>query len=121
MDVRELTVMIGTDQPEAMARFYGDILGLERLPRYRDPVYRAGGATLRLLRHAGVRGRSAQPQRLQLNLFVADVRAELQRLRARGVPVVRPPEAEWWGGTVATVEDPDGNYVQLLEEPPPNP
>ena len=33
MEVRELTIMVGTDQPEAMTRFYGDALGLARVLR----------------------------------------------------------------------------------------
>ena len=31
------------------------------------------------------------------------------------VPVHRPPERESWGGLVATLRDPDGNFVQLLQ------
>ena len=121
MDVHALTVMIGTDRPEALAQFYGSVLGLPRLPEFHDPVFAAGGAKIRILAHSGVRGRNADPARCQVNLFVRDVRSEVARIRAADVPIVREPTVEWWGGVVATIEDPDGNYVQLLQEPPPPP
>ena len=91
MEVRELTLMIGTDQPEALARFYGEVLGLERLPQYRDPVFRAAGANIRILAHSGIAGRTSEPARLQINLFVADVRTEWERIAAQGVRFVRGP------------------------------
>ena len=117
MDVRELTLMIGTNQPEALARFYGEVLGLERLGQYNDPVFRAAGGNIRILDHSEITGRTSQPARMQINLFVDDVRTEWARIAAAGVRVVREPEEESWGGVVATMEDPDGNYVQILEEP----
>jgi len=116
MRVREFVVMVGTDQPEALARFYGEVLGLPRVERFHDPVFDAGEAKIRILEHSRVHGRNPAPERHQINLFVDDVEAEASRLRGLGVPFVRDPEREWWGGVVATMTDPDGNYVQLLEE-----
>ena len=116
MDVQALTVMIGSEQPEELARFYGEVLQLPAVPGYRDPVFRAGGASLRIIQHTAVQGRNVQPGRIQLNLFVADVQAEFQRLHAQGVRFVREPERESWGGIVATMEDPDGNFVQIIQE-----
>ena len=117
MEVQELTVMVGSDQPEELARFYEEVLGLPRVSKYRDPVFRIGEANLRIVRHSEVTGRNRTPARHLLNLFVDDdVSAAVEQLRRLGVPVVREPERETWGGLVSTVEDPDGNYVQLIEE-----
>ena len=33
MEARELTVMVGSDQPEELARFYGELLGLPRVSK----------------------------------------------------------------------------------------
>ena len=115
MHVHELTVMIGTDQPDALARFYGDILGLQRVPRFDDPVFLAAGAHIRILRHSAIAGPTPQPARIQINLFVHDVRTEWARIAPQGVPFVREPTLESWGGVVATMQDPDGNYVQLVQ------
>lgn len=117
MEVHEITLMIGTDQPNALAHFYGDVLGLQRLTQYHDPVFRAAGGNIRILHHSRIAGRTTQPARMQINLFVDDVRAEWRRVAAAGVHFVREPEDESWGGVVATMEDPDGNYVQILQEP----
>ena len=115
MEVRELTLMVGTNQPDALAQFYGDVLGLERMPQFRDPVYAAAGGYIRILDHSEVSGPTQEPARMQINLFVDDVAAEFARIAEHGAPVLRAPSRERWGGLVATLCDPDGNYVQLLE------
>ena len=115
MEVREFTVMVGTDQPGALARFYGELLGLPRIGKYRDPVFAAAGGFIRILDHSEISGPNREPARAQINLFVDDVEAEFARIAGHGVDVLRAPERESWGGLVATLADPDGNYVQLLE------
>lgn len=50
-----------------------------------------------------------------MNLFVADIEAERQRLGEADVSFLRDPEREPWGGIIAKMTDPDGNYVQLVE------
>ena len=52
-----------------------------------------------------------------VNLATSDIHAAFDRLTARGVRFVRPPEQEHWGGWVATFQDPDGNTLQLLQQP----
>ena len=117
MEVRELTIMVGTDQIEAMTRFYGSSLGLERMSRFRDPVFAAAGGFIRLLDHSEISGPTLEPARVQINLFVDDVSVEFRRVMLADpeIQVHRPPERESWGGEVATLLDPDGNFVQLLE------
>ena len=117
MHVRELTLMVGTDQIEAMTRFYGATLGLERVARYRDPVFEAAGGFIRLLDHSEISGPTLEPARMQINLFVDDVSGEFSRVVSADpmIRIHRRPERESWGGEVATLLDPDGNFVQLLE------
>lgn len=117
MRVRELTLMVGTDRIDAMTRFYGDTLGLERVAKFRDPVFAAAGGFIRLLDHSDISGPTLEPARMQINLFVDDVSAEYARVMSAdpSAQVHREPERESWGGLVATLRDPDGNFVQLLE------
>ncbi len=117
MQVRELTIMVGTDQLEAMARFYGETLGLPRVTRFHDPVFAAAGGFIRILDHSDISGPTQEPARMQINLFVDDVLAEYERVMSADptIRVHRAPQRESWGGLVATLLDPDGNYVQLLE------
>lgn len=115
MDVRDFTLLLGSEDPERLASFYANVLGLEQLPSKHHLVFRLSGARLRIIEHSEVGPRNPEPQRMILNLFVDDARAELERLQPHGVTVVRPPAVMAWGGYVATIEDPDGNYLQLIE------
>lgn len=115
MQVHDFTLLLGSQDPQRLATFYGGVLGLEQLPSKNHLVFRLPGARLRIIDHSEVAPSSAEPQRLILNLFVDDARAELARLEPHGVTVVRPPAVMGWGGYVVTIADPDGNYLQLIE------
>lgn len=52
-----------------------------------------------------------------LSLRVDDVAATAARLRDAGVPLAAEPALQGWGGTLATVVDPDGNRLDLVEYP----
>jgi catechol 2,3-dioxygenase-like lactoylglutathione lyase family enzyme len=117
VQVRELTIMVGTGQIEEMTQFYGSTLGLERVEKFRDPVFEAAGGFIRLLDHSEIDGPTLEPKRMQINLFVDDVTGEFRRVMSSdpSIRVHRQPERESWGGLVTTLLDPDGNFVQLLE------
>jgi uncharacterized glyoxalase superfamily protein PhnB len=51
------------------------------------------------------------------HLGVQDIHAFCQRLADQDVEFIRPPEMEHWGGWIATLKDPDGNILQLLQLP----
>jgi len=48
-------------------------------------------------------------------LLVDDLDAEHRELKAKGVKFKREPEDTSWGGRVASLTDPDGNVVCLLQ------
>lgn len=54
-----------------------------------------------------------------LSFGVADLRAEHARLAAAGVRFTGEPEAQFWGGWLATLADPEGNELQLVQFPQP--
>lgn len=117
MRVASLTVMLASSDPARLAAFYGTVLQLERLQHFHDPVFQLGESLLRIIHHSAVHGANQMPARCQLNLFVADALAECARLQGQ-VTFVRRPENESWGGIVATLADPDGNYIQLIQTAP---
>ena len=47
-----------------------------------------------------------------------DCRADIERLRSRGVKVTHEPEQQPWG-TQAVIEDPNGNSLVLIQPPAP--
>ena len=63
-----------------------------------------------------VHGRNGEPGRILWNIESEDVKADFDRLKAAGATVVRDPYTmdEEPGAVIATFEDPDGNYFQLM-------
>lgn len=53
-----------------------------------------------------------------LSLAVRDLAAEHARLVAAGVVFTGEPEPQAWGGSLATLCDPAGNQLQLVQHPP---
>ncbi len=112
-------VIIWTEDLERLLGFYRDTLGL--LPHSTRPgfvAFRWGDMRLSIGTHSQVKGRSTEPDRVMVNLGVVDIHAVYQELEAKGVHFSRPPEQEHWGGWVATLSDPDGNTLQLMQQPP---
>jgi predicted enzyme related to lactoylglutathione lyase len=107
-------VMVGSDEPAALGAFYSRVLGP---PGFRDDEWYgwSAGAHLMIGRHSEVRGKNPAPQRIMLTLEVPDVAVAFEELTRHGAKVVAEPyqpdsDSTFW---LATVEDPDGNYVQL--------
>ena len=112
-------VLVWTGGFRRMLTFYRDTLGLT--PRHERATFvnfEWGDFRLSVTAHSDVHGRSRDPLRVMVNFAVDDIHAVHRRLEAAGVGFSRPPERERWGGWVATFEDPDGNTLQLLQQPP---
>ncbi len=111
------------DRFSAMRDFYVETLGLEPRTQRDDFVSFDWGAAnpgaprLTITVHSHVEGRTRDPLRVMVNLEVSAIEAVHTHLVERGVVFVRPPEREHFGGWVATFQDPDGNLVQLLQQP----
>ena len=109
-------VTIWTDDLERLVAFYRDTLGLKLHHHHGDFVnFIFGNVRLNLGRHDGVKGPTKDPYRTMVHLGVGDIQQEHRRLQDLGVQFIRQPEREEWGGWVATLLDPDGNVLQLLQ------
>jgi DNA-binding transcriptional MerR regulator len=103
---------------EVARRFYRDQLGLTELSVNRHwVVYDVGSAQLIVEpvpegESEGDVGRFAG-----FSFSVADAASACAELAARGVKIVGHPEVQPWGGTLAHVEDPDGNVITLAQYP----
>jgi predicted enzyme related to lactoylglutathione lyase len=107
-------VMVGTHDSQRLGAFYTSVLGKPAFQM--DTWYGWGdGGQLVIGTHSDVSGANAQPQRMMLMLEVDDVAAEYDRIAGLGAGSIakpyQPDGAD--GGWIATLEDPDGNYVQL--------
>lgn len=108
------SVMIGTENVEALAAFYEKVLGrkadMEEGGWYGWTV---GSAFLSVGEHSEVQGMAQQPQRVMFNFETSEVKEEFERIKGLGAGVVKEPY-EMSGAWIATLSDPDGNYFQLM-------
>jgi predicted enzyme related to lactoylglutathione lyase len=113
-------ILIGSEDPQRLAEYYAKVLGVTGTDDGGYTGFDIGGAWVSVGPHSEVHGRNADPGRLIWNLEAADVRAEFERMRDAGATVVREPYTpegtpqEMAGFLIATFEDPDGNYFQLM-------
>jgi predicted enzyme related to lactoylglutathione lyase len=118
MQVDQFVMSLNSEQPEAMIAFYRDKVGLTPNADFGPGAFMAGSSNFIALiieGHDGVKGATKEPERTALNFFVADAAAEQKRLEGLGVTFVRSAAEEPGFGIVATFEDPDGNYCQLMQ------
>ena len=52
-----------------------------------------------------------------LSFTVQDTEAKHRELEALGVPFTDLPEKQFWGGILATLQDPSGNGLQIVQYP----
>ena len=112
-------VILWTDNLDGMVEFYRDTLGLApHSVRPNFVAFKWGEMRLSIGTHDKVSGKTLEPFRIMVNLGVEDIQKVHGTLVRRGVKFDRDPEQEHWGGWVASFRDPDGNILQLLEQPP---
>lgn len=111
------SIMIGTENPKALAEFYEKVL--EKKPDMADNDwygFSTGVSFLSIGFHDKVKGKSPHPERIILNFETKDVPGEYERLKKLGATVIKElyqPESGD-GMEIATFADPDGNYIQLM-------
>jgi predicted enzyme related to lactoylglutathione lyase len=109
-------MLIGSEDPAALAAFYEKLLGA---PTFKDDSYSTwmiGQGSISIGPHSEVKGRNQSPGRLIWNIETTDVKGEAERFKAAGATVIAEPYSfegfpDSW---IATFEDPDGNYFQLM-------
>jgi len=109
------SVMLGTSQIEAMAKFYEELVG-----RKADMIesdwhgWSIGNAFLSIGAHSEIHGEAKDPQRIMFNFETKEVKEEFERIsKINGAKVIKEPY-EMGDAWIATLADPDGNYFQLM-------
>lgn len=110
-------INVYTDNLEELMLFYRDIIGIQLRSSHDSAVVfeLRPGMRLNIGRHTNVQGPSKDPFRIMINFETSDIHSSYTELNARGAHFIRRPEKESWGGWVATLQDPDGNTLQLLQ------
>lgn len=111
------SILLFSQDPKPLADFYKKVF--EKDPEWAEEGYFGfvvGQSMVTIGKHDKVHGKSANPERILLNFETKDVKGEFERIKGLGAKVIAKPynPGEDPKGTIATFEDPDGNYFQLV-------
>lgn len=116
-------VLIGSENATKLAKFYREVVGLKQTMSFElgekgESGYAfemKGSANIYILDHSKVKGKSKQPERTMINLEVDDIEKEVKRLREAKAKLIQDIYHIEDYGQIATFEDIDGNYFQLVQ------
>jgi predicted enzyme related to lactoylglutathione lyase len=108
------SLLLASADPDRLRRWYADAFGVE--PDV-DGHLLLGPAII-VVPHDEVAERAVEPTRVLLNFHVPSIQDAAARMDELGAPWVSAVEYRDAGLWFGTVEDPDGNFVQLIEETP---
>lgn len=110
-------VMIGSENPKILGEFYTKIFGKPGWQQDDWYGFSIGGGGLMIGSHSEVKGKNKSPARIMIIVEAEDVVAEFKRIEKLGAEVVAAPYQPDKDNTpdawLATLSDPDGNYLQL--------
>ena len=117
------TVRVFVRNMESAKQFYAGKLGLAIKAdgsEYGYCVFNAGSTELVI---ETVADDAPEEERILVGRFtglsftVQEAEAKHRELAARGVPFTGLPEKQVWGGILATLQDPAGNELQIVQHP----
>jgi len=108
-------VLIGSEDPQALADYYTDVFGKPEWEQDGFTGWRLGSGYVMVGPHDQVKGKNTSPGRSLINIETPDVPGQFEKLKAAGARVIAEPyhpgETEGW---IATFADPDDNYFQIV-------
>lgn len=115
------SIIIGSEDAEKLAKFYSQKVGLKQswdavMGEDSNVIgFTIGEIDLVIMDHSDVKGKSKNPARIMFNLEVDNIEKEFAKLKKAGVKVIAPIYHIEDYGHIATFEDLDGNYFQLVK------
>ncbi|OGG01654.1 hypothetical protein A2W14_07195 [Candidatus Gottesmanbacteria bacterium RBG_16_37_8] len=118
------SILLYSENPDRLAEFYEEKVGLkvglmgEYGDDFKEKVYevKAGDSKqLAILHHSKIKGKNKQPERYMVNFEVKDIEKMVEKLVKNKVKLVRKLYHVEDYGKIATFEDIDGNYFQLVQ------
>jgi catechol 2,3-dioxygenase-like lactoylglutathione lyase family enzyme/uncharacterized protein YjiS (DUF1127 family) len=107
------SLLLASEDPDRLRTWYTMMLGAEPDP---DGFLHFGPVAVLIDRRSDISAGTREPGRVILNYTVADIASTARALDERGVLWISPVEYRKEGGAwFGTVQDPDGNYVQLIQ------
>jgi len=117
------SVLLFSQDAKKLAAFYREKVGIKielmgEMGDEGDEVYGTGwkkGSDLAIIDHSKVKGKSSQPERYMINFEVDDIEGEVKKVKGNGVKLIQDIYHVEDYGHIATFEDIDGNYFQLVQ------
>ncbi|GAA2143029.1 VOC family protein [Actinomadura napierensis] len=111
-DIRLGGLVLGSDDPERLSDWYREAFAPKAEP---GTVLMVGGGRLVFDGRDDLGPAAREPGRILINFYVEDIDAVAAHLKALGIERWIRPVEDFGPGRIATVEDPVGNYVQIVE------
>lgn len=121
-------VTIFSENAEKLAKFYTEKIGLKATGEYimgegkdETSVYDFSfkdGSSFGIIDHKDIKGKTKEPKRVLINFETGDIKLEMKKLKRNKVKIVQDVYHIEMYGWVATCEDPDGNYFQMVQVRP---
>jgi predicted enzyme related to lactoylglutathione lyase len=116
-------VLLYSPNGEELADFYRDKVGINfkligEMGEDMTKVFGANwknGSEMSIMTHSKLKGKNLQPERYMLNFEVNDIDQDVKKLKKSGVKLIQDIYHVENYGLIATFEDIDGNYFQLVQ------
>jgi glyoxylase I family protein len=116
-------ILLSSADAKKLSAFYRDVVGLPvgmeaEMGDGGDMAFGfevKNGSDFVVMDHSKITGGNKQPERYMINFVVDDIEAEVKRLKEKKVKLIADIYHIEDYGKVATFEDPDGNYFQLVQ------
>lgn len=115
-------ILIGSNNAKKLAEFYRGVVGLKirtvmEIGEKEDKGYDFDlqQGALYILDHSKVKGKNKDKSRIMINFEVDNIEKEVKKIRKAGAKLVQDIYHVEDYGYIATFEDLDGNYFQLVK------
>lgn len=117
-------ILVGSQRAKKLADFYKNKVGLkltfeavmgEKSNETDLYIFEMKGCSLYVTDHSKVKGKNKNPDRIIFNLEVDNIEKEVKRLYKENVKRIKKIYHVEGYGKIATFEDVDGNYFQLVQ------
>ena len=117
------SIALFSEHARRLANFYKDKVGLKitleaEMGENKEELFEfkmGQGSGFYIMDHSKVRGKTKEPARVIINFEVDNIEKELKRLATKRVKKIQDIYHVENYGLIATFEDIDGNYFQLVQ------
>lgn len=119
------SVNLFSENASKLVKFYKEVLGLKTTGEFEmgegDDIANVfmfdfkDGSSLSIIDHSEVKGKNPNPQRMMINFEVEDIDTTLEELKKADVTLIADKYHVEGYGWIATIQDPDGNYLQVVQ------